>query len=116
MRVSLRAVTDDRDLFALDQSEVRARFLVCRDLDQREIALQQGTLGDVFAEQHVYQFFEAGLETMGAAFVGVRDDGHAGDLLVFGRADGERVDVNVQTARERGDTVQNARFIFDVGN
>ena len=46
---------------------------------------------------------------------GVGDDGHARDAGLLGVADGERDDVDVQPAEERGDAREDAGFVFDEG-
>jgi len=53
---------------------------------------------------------------MRALFVGVGNDGHAGDRLVLRGADGERVNIDGEASRERRDTVEDAGFIFDIGD
>ena len=73
-------------------------------------------LGDIFGEQDVDELFEAGFKTMRAFFVGVSDDGHAGDFVVFRWADSERIDVDGQAPRQRRDAVEDAGLVFNVSD
>jgi hypothetical protein len=43
------------------------------------------------------------------------DDGHARDVGALGFSNGERDDVDVETAEERGDSREDAGFVLDVG-
>ena len=60
-----------------------------KNFDEGQVAIEQRALGNIFREEHIDELFEAGFKAMRAFFVGVRDDGHPGDLGVFRWADGE---------------------------
>src|SRR3984893_2352680 len=101
----------------LDQfHQMRPGFLICRYLDQCQVALQERALGNIFRQQYVDELFEAGFETVRASLVGVRDDRHAGYFFIVGRADGERIDVDGQASRQRRYAVQHARLVFDISD
>ena len=53
---------------------------------------------------------------MRAAFVGVRHDGHARDFFVLRWPDCERINIDGQAARQGRDAVQDAGFVFDIGD
>src|SRR4029077_7219608 len=95
---------------------MRTRLLVGGHFDEREVALQQGALGDVLGEPHIDKLFKAGFEAMRALFVGVGDDGHARNLFIFRGANRQRVDVNGQTAGQRGDTVQDPGLVLHISD
>ena len=48
-----------------------------------------------------------------ACLGGFADDGHAGDVGALGLADGERDDVDVEAAEERGDAGEDAGFVLN---
>jgi hypothetical protein len=91
-------------------------LLVGSDFQERQIAFKDGPLGDIFGEEHVNEFFETGFEAMRAFFVSVGDDGHARDLFVFRGSDGEGVNIDGEAPGEGRDAIQDAGFIFDVGD
>src|SRR5262249_4986919 len=53
------------------------------------------------------------LDAPRAEIVGVDDDGHAGDVVRFGRTDGQRFDVEAAAPHERGHARQHAGHVFD---
>jgi hypothetical protein len=95
---------------------VRPGLLVGSDFEQRQITFKNGALGNIFSEQNVDQFFETGFEPVRAFLIGVGDDRHASNLFIFRRTDGEGVNVDGQTPCQGRDAVQDAGFIFDVGD
>ncbi len=52
---------------------------------------------------------------MGGVVRRLADDSHAGDVGALGLAYGERDDVDVETAEERGDSRKDAGFVLDQG-
>src|SRR6266404_6879484 len=101
----------------LDQlHEVRTVLLIGGDFDQCKVAFQQRAIGNIFCKAYIDEFFKAGFEAMRALLVGVGDDGHTGDRFVLGRADGERVNIDGEAAREGRDAVKDARFILNISD
>ena len=96
--------------------QVGAVLLVGGNFDQRQVALQHGTVGNIFGQQDIHELFQAGFQPVGAALIRVRAKSHAGNRFVFGGADGERINVDGQAPGEGSDPVQYPRLVFDISN
>jgi len=89
-------------------------LLVGGDFDQREVAFQaSGAIGNYFrASRTSTSFSRLAASRRCAPFSSVvGHDGHARDLLVLRRADGERVNIDGEAARKRRDAVQDTGFV-----
>src|SRR5260370_40298591 len=53
---------------------------------------------------------------MRASFIGVSHDGHAGDFFILRWANRERIDIDGQAPRKGRDTIEDAGFVFDIGD
>jgi hypothetical protein len=95
---------------------VRAILLIGRDFDQGQVSLEKRASGDVFRKQDIDELFEAGFEAMRASFIGMRHDGHSGDFFILRWPDRERINVDGQAPRKGRDAVEDAGFIFDIGD
>ncbi len=91
-------------------------LLIGRNFNQREIPLEKRPGGDIFREEHVDELFEAGFQAMRTPFIGMCHDGHASDFFILGWSDGERIDIDSQSPRQGRDAVQDAGFVFDIGD
>ena len=83
------------------------------DLDEAELAdnrLSTRDLGDVDSD---FQFVQAGADAVRGGFRRLADDGHARGVGAFGFADGERDDVDVEAAEERGDAGEDAGLVLN---
>ena len=73
-------------------------------------------MGEVVDAEHVDELVEVGLDDAGPGLGGLEHDGQARDAGLVGAADGERVDVEVAAAEERGDAVKHAGHVFHIGD
>src|SRR5258708_12615594 len=96
--------------------QVGAILLIGRDFDQGKVSLEKRTSGDIFCKENIDELFEAGFEAMRTSFIGMRHDGHAGNFFILGWADRERIYIDGQAPSKRRDTVEDAGFVFDIGD
>ena len=85
------------------------------DLDEAELADDGIGAADLVDVDGDLEFVERGADAVGGVVGRLADDGHAGDVGALGLADGERDDVDVETAEERGDSREDAGFVLDEG-
>ena len=62
-----------------------------------------------------FELVERGADAVGGGVGRLADDGHARGVGAFGFADGERDDVDVEAAEERGDAGEDAGFVLNEG-
>ncbi len=65
-----------------------------RNFDQGQVSFEKRASRNIFREQDIDQFFEAGFEAMRASFIGVRHDGHPGDFFILRWPDRERINID----------------------
>src|SRR6266581_4289334 len=53
---------------------------------------------------------------MRASFIGVSHDRHAGDFFILRWANRERINIDGQAPRKGRDTIEDAGFVFDIGD
>ena len=62
------------------------------------------------------ELVERGADAVRGVLMGLADDGHARGLWALGFADGQRDDVDVQPAEERGDARERAGLVLNDGD
>src|SRR5216683_211524 len=85
------------------------------DLDEAELADDGFAAADLVYVYGDLQFVEARADTVGGVLGRLADDGHAGGVGALGLAYGQRDDVDVEAAKERGDPGEDAGFVLDQG-
>ena len=101
--------------------DLRARVLAegmrgaCADLEEAELADDGIGAADLVDVDGDLELVERGADAVGGVVGRLADDGHAGDVGALGLAYGERDDVDVETAEERGDSREDAGFVLDQG-
>src|SRR5208283_1732210 len=96
--------------------QVRPVLLVGGDLDQRQVAFQHRTVGDVFGQQDIHKLFQAGFQAMRAALIRVRAKGHPGNRFIFRWADSKRINIDGQAAGEGSYAIQYTRLVFHISD
>ncbi len=108
---------DDAGAKDLDQIEdLRAVAGRGGHLDERQLAGDGRIFGDVVHIDYVLQFIQAGSDAVTGLGGRFADEGQAGQAGALAAAHGERVDVDVEAAKERRDARQHSRQIFNVGD
>src|SRR5207245_10420786 len=78
----------------LDQEhDFRALLRPGRDLDQHQVALDKILAADILDSYNRYDFVQLLADLFELGIVAVHDEGHAGEIRIFGFADGQAVDV-----------------------
>src|SRR2546427_11142237 len=97
-------------------SSLRKISPLVRDFDQGKVSLKKRTSGDIFRKEDIDELFKAGFEAMRTSFIGMRHNGHAGDCFILGWPDRERIDIDSQPPGKGRETIEDAGFVFDIGN
>ncbi len=101
--------------------DLRARVNAVRrtgpggDLDEAELADDGFGAVDLVDVYGGFELVERGPDAMRRGLGRLADDGHARGIGTFGFADGERDDVDVEAAEERGDAGENAGLVLYEG-
>ena len=105
---------DDLGPEQLDRVEhLAARGGVGADLDQHQLAVDRERAVELDDLDHLDQLVELLGDLLQRGVLDVDHDGHPRDLLVLGRAHGERLDVEAAPAEQAGDPGQHAGLVLD---
>jgi len=85
------------------------------DLDEAELADDGFGAADLVDVDGDFELVERGSDAVGGGLGGLADDGHARGVWLLALADGERDDVDAETAKERGDTGEDAGLVLNEG-
>ncbi len=85
------------------------------DLDQAKLAYDGLGSVDLVDVDGGFKLVERGADAMGAVLGSLADDGHARGVGALGLADGERDDVDVETAEEGSDAREHAGLVLNEG-
>ncbi len=87
----------------------------CAYLEEAELADDSIGAADLVDVDSDLELIERRADTVGRVVGRLADDGHAGDVGSLTLAYGERDDVDVESAEERGDSREDAGFVLDQG-
>jgi hypothetical protein len=85
------------------------------DLDEAELADDGLRAVDLVHVDGGFELVERGSDAVRGVLMRLADDGHAGGVVALGLADGERDDIDVETAEEAGDAGEDAGLVLDEG-
>src|SRR5207248_2204616 len=85
------------------------------DLDEAELADDALAAADLVDVDGDLELVERGADAVRGGVGRLADDGHARGVGALGLAYGERNDVDVETAEERGDSGKDAGLVLDQG-
>jgi len=85
------------------------------DLDETELADNALAAADLVDVDGDFELVERGSDAVRGGVGRLADDGHAGGIGALGLAYGERDDVDVEAAEERGDSREDAGFVLYQG-
>ena len=113
----LRSEVDDAGAKDFDQIEdLRAVARRGGHFDERQFAGDGRRLGDVVDVDDIFQLEQAGADAVAGLGGGLADQREAREAGSLAAAHGERVDVDVEAAEERGHAREHAGQIFNVSD